>query len=256
MSLVSMTTVWCLVFLLYDLRWAMAYAGRIRGFMQFNWQVQKSLLLLSLPLGIVMTLVSLNVNAPRYVLQHFLGASMLGIFASLAYAVIAVGLIVNAVGQSASTRLSQMFANGNVKGFWRLISRLCLLGIAIIVIGVPVAFLVGRPVLTVLYRPEYAEHIGVLALMVATSGVNAIASFLGYGLTAARQFRQQVPVVSASTTVTVAMAYLLIPRFGLAGAAGAVLVSSLVTVSGYSWALIRAAKLAAQEKIRCESYTF
>jgi O-antigen/teichoic acid export membrane protein len=255
-AVIGMLLAWCSVLVLYDLRWASTYAGNWRRFISFNRTVQRRLLVLSLPLGIVMTLLSLNVNAPRYFLQHFLGSSILGIFASLAYAVVAVGLIVNAVGQSASTRLSQMFADRRTGEFWRLTLKLCLLGVAIIFTGVPLAIVIGRPVLTLLYRREYAEHIGVLALMVASAGVSAVASFLGYGVTAARQFRQQVPVVFASTVFTVVMAFFLVPRFGLAGAAGTVLLSALVSVSGYAWVLMRATESAAMKEIQCESCTF
>ena len=232
-ALTSMVLVWTSVFLLYDLRWASVFAGPMQSFLRWNPAILRRLFMLSLPLGVVMTLLSLNVNGPRYLLQHYLGSAELGIFASLAYALVAVGLIVNALGQSASTRLSQMFAAGDTYRFSRLILKLAAFGILIIVAGVPLSFLIGRPVLTLLYRAEYGGHTGLLAIMVAASGITTIGAFCGYGVTAARQFRQQLPVVAAATFTTLVLSLVLVPRLGLAGAAIALLVSAVITVIGY-----------------------
>ena len=58
--------------------------------------------------------------------------------------------------------------------------------------------LAGRPILLLLYRPEYAEHVAAFLLLAAATALGYVASILGYAMTAARYFRAQLPVIHAS----------------------------------------------------------
>jgi O-antigen/teichoic acid export membrane protein len=232
LAVAGMLCAWSAVLVFYDMRWASRFIVEDEGFLRFDRRTLKRLFVVSLPLGIVMTLISLNVNVPRYLLQHYLGSGELGIFASLAYLVVAVNLIVNALGQSASTRLSRMFAEGRLQDFRKLIGKLAMLGLLVLVAGVPMVMLVGRPALTMLYRPEYGDHVNVLAVMVAAAGLSTIGSFVGYGITAARKFREQVPLIVSSTVSAMLGSIILIPKMGLLGAALALLISATVFLVG------------------------
>ena len=247
LAVAGMLLTWLLTLILYDLRWAKAFLQSGERFWCLRRQSINRLLLLSLPLGAVMTLMSLNVNIPRYFLQYHLGPANLGIFASLAYVLVSVTLLVNALGESAITRLSRMFAAKEIKQFRSLLLKLVTLASGIVVIGVPLALATGRQVLTILYRPEYGEHVSVLAIMVTASGVWAIGSFVTYGLTSARRFLTQIPVISFATLTTTVTCVLLVPRYGLIGAALALLASSVVFVAGTSLILVSALKACDEE---------
>jgi O-antigen/teichoic acid export membrane protein len=127
-----------------------------------------------------------------------------------------------------------MFAERQFDGFKSLLRKFVLLGVAIGIIGIPAAALFGRYVLSVVYRPEYGNYLNVFLVIIATTSVLAVASFLGYGLTAARCFRMQVVVIGTSTIITGLLSLLLIPRFGLMGAAFALFIASLVQVVGFA----------------------
>jgi O-antigen/teichoic acid export membrane protein len=232
-AVAAMVATWSTVFLVYDVWRAKAVMGRGESFFGFRKIELRKLLWLSAPLGVVMTLSSLNVNMPRYLLANYLGQAELGIFASMAYLLIAVTLIINALGQSASARLSRMFASGDVTGFLRILKRLLLIGACIPSFGIPVAALFGRRLLVTLYRPEYGGHLGVLVVMVITAGLTAIGSFLGYAVTAARSFRMQIPVIAATCLSTIVFCVVLIPRAGLIGAAFALLISETIFAAGF-----------------------
>jgi hypothetical protein len=94
-----------------------------------------------------------------------LGLADQGIYASLAYLVIAINMVVAALSVSVTTRLARLFADGDHRQFVRLLTKLSMLGVLIAAVGVPLTFLVGRPLLTLLYRREYADHVGLLALL-------------------------------------------------------------------------------------------
>jgi len=239
LSVAAMSGVWLAVLLLYDLPNAKASIGRHDGFFRFDRRVLWRLLMLGLPLGCVATLASLNANIPRYFLQHYLGLADQGIYASLAYLVVVINLVVYALTQSVTTRLARLFADGDHKQFVRLLTKLSMLGVLIAAVGVPVTFLVGQPLLTLVYRREYADHVGLLALFVGIAGLSTIGSFLFCGLTAARTFRVQVPVYFAAMLIGVVGSALLVPRGGLIGAGIALLSSVVTAVLGGLWMIRR-----------------
>lgn len=230
-----------IVVLTYDFRLAGRLVGG-EGFRRWNLAKLKQLFVLSLPLGLVTGLVALNANIPRYVVQRYLGPTQLGIFVSLVYLVTAGNPIANALGQSASARLARMYAAGNLAGFNHVLKKLMLFGACIGIAGVPAALLFGKPVLSLIYRPEYAEQARLLSILAGVAGISAVGSFLGYGMTAARQFRSQLPIIAAATFVAFTGAVLLVPTHGLYGAAFALLASTM------TWVLASGAVLAVTER--------
>ncbi len=219
------------VFIGYDLIQARRTLEAGEGFFRLRPSSLQRLTRLALPLGLVMAMTSLMANVPRYVLEAGWGTAQLGIFASLAYLVTATSFIVNALGQSATARLGRMYASGDLAAFKRLMSRLVGLGAALGFLGIAGALGLGRPVLSLLYQPQYGNYAGVLAVMLATAGLGAIASFLGYGMTAARRFRAQVPIAGLSTGIAIAASLILVPAYGLYGAAGAWFAAALAQAS-------------------------
>jgi O-antigen/teichoic acid export membrane protein len=200
-----------------------------------------------------MTLISLNVNIPRYILERALGQADLGIFASLAYLLVAISVVINALGQSVSSRLARMFAAGELAQFRAILRKLLGFGVLVLVAGVPAAHLLGRPLLAFIYRPEYGEHVHLFVMMVAIAGVSSISSFMGYANAAARNFRLQVPVISSTTAATVLFSFLLIPRFGMIGAAVVTSLSYLLNASLYIYGYSRSSSLTARSMILLRS---
>jgi O-antigen/teichoic acid export membrane protein len=237
-----MCAVWLSVLVFYDLRNARRIVGPCESFFRCDWRTLRRLALLGLPLGWVTTFVSLNANIPRYFLEHERGLADQGIYASLAYLAIAINLIASALSQSATTRLAHFFAAGDLKQFVRLLRKLSLLGIIIPVIGVPLALMAGKPLLTLLYRKEYAEHTDLLALIMVTAGFNTVMAFLFCGMNAARRYRALVPAYLAGMLAGVIGSALLIPHFGLFGAGMAMLISAIVTVVGILQPLMKAVR--------------
>jgi O-antigen/teichoic acid export membrane protein len=227
-AVAALVITWSAVFVVYDLWRAQGVMIAPRQYFRVDAATLRRLLVVSAPLGVVMTLISLNINGPRYLLVKYLGEAELGMFASMAYLLVAVSLIVNALGQSASARLARMFAARDFAGFRGTLRKLLTMAAVVPVVGVPVAMLFGRQLLTLLYRVEYGRQVNVLVIMVVTAGLTAVGSFLGYGMTAARSFRAQMPVIGATCLTTYVLCLLLIPRMGLVGAAWALLASETV----------------------------
>ena len=188
----------------------------------------KKLVWLALPLGLVMMLISLNTNIPRYFIESYLGERELGFFAAIAYLMVAGNMVVSALGQSASPRLAKYYAAKNSRAFRQLLVRL--VGIAALLGGLAViaALVAGSQILTLLYQPEYAQYTDLFVWLMVAAGISYISSFLGYGMTAARYFRIQMPLYALGTTTSVLACLWLVPILGLQGAAIALIMSALV----------------------------
>lgn len=242
MSVIAMSVVWLTVLVLYDAHNVRTLIGSHERFLRFDPRALMRLAMLGLPLGWVATFASLNVNIPRYFLQSSLGLADQGIYASLAYLVVAISLVIFALSVSVTTRLARLFADGELRQFSRLLAKLSTLGVLIAGAGVPITFLAGGPILSLLYGREYAEHVGLLALFVGTAGISTIGSFLFCGLTAAHSFRVQAWVYCAAMLASLVGSVVLVPRFGLIGAGVALLLSALTIVLGGLWAMHRILK--------------
>lgn len=228
----AMAVTWLAVFLSYDLGVARKVLQPGDTYLLWNTKRLSRLAKLAAPVGIVMALVSLNSNIPRYAVEHYRGSGELGVFAALAYLVVVVNLVVNALGQSAIARLARAFAAGNLHQFKSVLQRMSLLGVGVAALGMIVALSCGRMALRLIYGPVYASHLDLLVTLVGISGVTAVSSFLGYGMSAARRFREQLPVTALTVVTCSVAAYVLTPRLGLFGAALAMLCSGLVQIAG------------------------
>lgn len=234
---------WLGVLLVCDIPWARAAArgsvGDWKDEAAIRWSMPtlRRLAVLSAPLGLSMMLFSLTLNMPRYFIAQKWGERELGIFAAMAYIIVAGTTVINALGQAATPRLAALFARRLYRRFFLLILQLAGVALALGVPGVVLAVRWGRPVLSLLYRPEYAERADVFAWLMAAGMVGYASNVMGYALTAARLFREGAVAAVAITALTLLACVLLVPRFGLLGAAWATLGSSVAAFVLQSGAL-------------------
>lgn len=198
--------------------------------MQPRWHLPSLLKLvwLCLPLGLVMMLISLNSNIPRYFIEGYLGERELGIFAAIAYLMVAGGMLVSALGESSISRLAKYYSAQNMRAFCILLLQL--VGIAGLLggIGVLAALLGGREILSLIYQAEYGEEINLFVWLMVAGGIGYISSFLGYGMTAARYFFIQIPLFITVASVSPIACLWLLPKLGLLGAAIALIIANTV----------------------------
>jgi O-antigen/teichoic acid export membrane protein len=252
----GLAAAWLLLLIVYDVRngasllkaasnseyTSVKFSSGLARRLQLSWRPRAlvALTLLALPVGIVMTLISFNANIPRYFIEHHLGTRELGIFAALAYPLAAGATVVNALGQSASPRLARNYADRDYRTFSSLTCKLLCLGLAVGIGGVLLIWLAGRPILLLLYQPEYADSVDVFLWLGVAAGIGYVASLLGYAMTAARYFRAQPPVFVIATLVTAAGCAILIPRYQLSGAAIAMILAAICQAMGSAAVIIHA----------------
>lgn len=237
LSVLSMAAAWLAILIGFDRRVQSAppsAPAHERNRMTPLWDLGKiaALARLAVPLGLVMMLLSLNANIPRYFIEHQLGEHALGIFAAVTYIAVAQGTVVNAVGQSVTPRLAKLYARRDRQQFVSMMVKLSFAGAVIGGLGILVSLVAGRQLLTIIYRPQYAEAASVLAWSMGAAAVAICASFLGNGITAAHRFDVQVPLSICSTIACAIGCALLIPSHGLVGAVWATGIGSIVQAAG------------------------
>jgi O-antigen/teichoic acid export membrane protein len=195
---------------------------------------------LALPLGIVLFLLSLTTSLPRFFVERERGYAELGVFVALSYLMIAGTTVVNALGQSATPRLSRHFAKGERREFLALLTKLLAIGTVLGLGGLGVAAVMGRPLLSILYRPEYGEHAELFLWLMAAAALQYLGSFLGYAITAARVIGAQVWLFTAVCGTTALGCWLWTPAYGAIGAAWALILAGIVQLSGSMLLLLTA----------------
>lgn len=200
----------------------------------------KALLLTAFPLGVAALLDTLVVNIPRYFVGGMLGERGLGFFAAMAYVPIIGARVINALGASAVPRLAKLYEKGDAAGYRVLVAKILAFGALVGAAGLAVVLVGGREILTLFYKPEYAEHPDAFAWIMIASGVGYIALFMEYALVAAQVFWVQPFVIAAASASLAGACAVLIPRYGINGAAMAMTVGALVQTAGSGWTTWRA----------------
>lgn len=199
---------------------------------RFSSRVHRGLLWLSFPLGVVVLSAALNSSLPSYFIKHALGERDLGIFSAIGFVISVGNLAVVSLGQSAFTRLARAYSAGDLTSFGSLLRKLLAFGAMLGVCGMIVSKLAGREILTILFRPEYAERANLLPWIMAVGGVVYMAQFLGFGMTAAGFYNSQVTVNILANLSLLAGCYWLVARQGLLGAILAMLMAAIVQLVG------------------------
>lgn len=205
----------------------------VRVLPEFSWRTVRRLTWLALPLGVALSVSSLSINVPRYLVEAFEGTSELGIFAALAYFLTVTGMVMNSLGEAASPRLANLFFAGDYRRFRSMLKKLVLMGALIGVAGVVGVAVFGRQVLGLAFGPEYAAHNDVLLVMMSGSAVLYTSMFIGTAVNAMRRFSIQMPINIVIMATTAGVSWLAVPAWGIMGGAVAMAAGELVALIFY-----------------------
>jgi O-antigen/teichoic acid export membrane protein len=230
-STLGLAVSWLLTTQLFDLPLARRLVPE-RPLARWEWPALQRLCVAAIPFAVLCAFLSLAPNLPRYAIQHYLGAHALGIFGPLSYLQVASSMITMSLSLAVAPRVAKLYYAGHRAACWRLISKLVLLCLALGGLGIIAALVAGRPILRLLYTPEYANYTAAFTwLMVAAAG-SSLGSLLNYLVTAVR-YQIALTVLTVLTTCTIALAsFGLVPHHGLTGAAWALLAGAGVQTVG------------------------
>jgi O-antigen/teichoic acid export membrane protein len=192
-----------------------------------------------LPLGVMMALLALYPNVPRYFLAGYFGRAYVGYFAALATLMSVQELLTIPLGEAATRRLAVYYATDRASFVW-LLARLMALGAVIGAVGVAVSVLGGGWCLAILFRPEYASFVNALSWLMVARLILNVQCFMSYGITAAGRYRAQAWIWGVGVSTMIAFCALLVPTCGAVGAAWAVVSSAMCATLASVFVIARA----------------
>jgi O-antigen/teichoic acid export membrane protein len=235
---IAVALVWLASFLLFDVRRGRRFVSHqfceysnLSGWQECNLlrlQRQWNLMRLALPLGLVTTLASVNLNMPRYFIEARIGVHQLGVFSALAYATVVLTLVSDSLGHCAIPRLSRFYADGRFKEFRSLLLQMSAIGAALGLGSLVVAQGMGTWILHTVYGSEYAAASRIFVVLMIATAIHCVAGMFTSGIMSARCFRVQVPIFALVVASTALACYRLVPASGLLGAAKAMVVGAVV----------------------------
>lgn len=179
------------------------------------------------PLGITVTLIMLNLNIPRYVIEYELDEKQLGIFAGIAYLIIIGRILVNAVADSTIPRLSQYYHNSNPKEYITFFFKLVALGFCIGTVGIVIALCAKSSILTFIYTEEFRPYSNLFILLMIGGMIRYIGVFLMNGLLVSNYLKIQPYITILTVLITLLCSFYLIPTYGIEGAGWVEIISAL-----------------------------
>ena len=228
-AVAGMGAAWLAVLMGYDIRYPGPAAGPAWS-AGMLWRMSR----ISLPLGLTAMLLSFNANIPRYFLERSRSERDLGIYSALAIFAMAGGTVMSAMCQSAMTRLACWYREGRRAEFQPLLLRLVGVAATMGGLGLAAAAMLGSRLLLLFYRSEYAEHAAVLTVLMLAGMVQYFGSCFGTAVTAMRMFHVQMKIHAVTSVVTLACAWPLIHKWGMAGAAWAGVIGSACATVSYA----------------------
>jgi O-antigen/teichoic acid export membrane protein len=236
---IALAATWGLLFVGFDLR-SPAWLRKVEPGCReeafapcWDWTILSKLAWQALPLGVRVVLFTLSFNIPRYFVEDYLGAEQLGIFAALAYVTVVGQVVSNSLGQAAAPRLASHYAAGEMRAFRLLVLKLASAGAVLGIGGVGLAMVAGRPILALLYKPEYAQHADLFAWIMAAAGLWCVTTMFVAAANAARRNSSQAFAGIAVVIATLGSSAVLIRSQGLGGAATACVIGGAVGVLAF-----------------------
>jgi O-antigen/teichoic acid export membrane protein len=208
-------------------------ADRLRW--RWDANVIRELVRTSLPLTTASGLVSLSASVPRYFLEIFSGKPAVALYAVAMTPISLMGLFTGSVSQATLARASVYLQNDRFAAFSALARRLAAINVLIGAALVGLLLLAGRPLVRLLFTPEYEPAVPVMVLLGIGVALSGLAAFGSTVAAAGRRFTVQLANVVVALLVQVPLCWLLVPRLGVAGAAWSELGKFLATTIFLHW---------------------
>lgn len=225
-GLVGVVFVYFVALVFYDFRNALKFE-----FVKFQFILPHfyNIVKISLPLGIVHMLISLNTNIPRYFVEYYFNAEILGYFAAISYMVVNnINIFTTALSRVVIPRFSKLLHNNKTNEVRKLLRKFEFIGIMLGVISIGFVFLFGESLLTIIYGSEYGNYTNIFKILILSTIFIFVSSFHSYFITSARYFNIQPLLGIIWVMSSTILGFVLIPKFGIEGVAYSVVLVSII----------------------------
>ena len=173
----------------------------------FNLRGIAGILWECLPLFIAAFLNQYLANAPRFAIHTSLGDEELGVFAIIYMPAVAINMLSLFVFRPLLTRMALRWAEGKREEFLSIVRKGLLTTAAAFVVVAAVTYVIGAPLLTLVFGTDVSGYVGELMVLVLGGALNAAGVILYYALATMRRLR----AVLVAYAVAGGTAYLIAP---------------------------------------------
>lgn len=203
--------------------------GSFGGFsIRFSVKAITSLFISCLPIFLNSFFMTYIVNAAKYSMDRFYSNDFLGIFNALYMMGFVVNLFSNFVLKPLIMPLSVKFNNQDYKGFIQVMKRQVLIICGITVICVAGAYLLGIPVLTLLFGIDLSGYRLELCIILLGGSFTAIYQLFQYGIVIMRHQTGCLTGCMITAALTFLFTPVLVKQWGIFGASVSYLASMLL----------------------------
>ncbi len=180
----------------------------------FNLRGIAGILWECLPLFIAAFLNQYLANAPRFAIHASLGDEELGVFAIIYMPAVAINMLSLFVFRPLLTRMALRWAEGKREEFLSIVRKGLLTTAAAFVVVATVTYVIGAPLLTLVFGTDVSGYVGELMVLVLAGALNAAGVILYYALATMRRLRAVLVAYAAAG----ATAYLIAPMLTMSHA--------------------------------------
>ncbi len=219
---------------------------RIEVMPDLKWFSVKKVLILAFPLGVAAAITSMGSYLPNYFITSFISLETLGRYAAIASLVFIGTTILTALSLAVTPRLAKLWTADNYPQFRQLTIKLCAFGVFIGLSAVVTSLLIGRPILEIVYTPDFGEYAPLLTLLLWAFTARTAFVFLGAALTAMRIFNVHYKTSLIGMTVLAISMFFLIRSHELTGVAWSLILANVVQGLVTLWFFRRAYRAGVQ----------
>ena len=182
-------------------------------------------------------------NAPKYAIDAIMDDAAQAYYGYIAMPVFVVSLLASFVYNPMIASLAEQWRNRELRSFGLRFARIAIVIVCLTVACDVGAWLLGVPILNVLYNTELSSYLVELIVLVSGGGFLALASLFTLGITIIRFQRILVPVYAVGSIAAWALSNWAVFSWGITGASGAYFVSMLVLATLFFVTFVLGVKL-------------
>lgn len=213
-AILSVVIVNLVVFMFYDL----SIVKKIRKVVpNFKTEKMKVLFASCFNFCAFTFLCSFIINFPRYAIDKYGTTSMQAVFSYVIMPATVISLFGQFILQPVLVNLSNLYNEGDMQGFSKLIKKCIILLVGFTIICEIGAYILGIPVLSLVYSMDLTEYKGALLLTILGALFSTIASVLSVALTTMRVTKEQLILYVFATIFTIITSMVFVKQFGFIG---------------------------------------
>ena len=217
LSLILTTVFSLLLFLLLNRLCAEGFRPFLKQ--KANMKQVWSLLWRCLPLFLIGFMSFYLTNAPKYAIDGLLSEEEQACYGFIAMPIFVIGLMSNFIFNPLIRPMSEKWQERNVRWFVRRLWQLTAVVVAITAICVLGAWLIGIPVLSLLYNTDLTEYKAELLVLLVSGGFLALSNQLMTVITIIRRQKLLLIGYGFCTVLALCLSHVAVKQFSMMGAA-------------------------------------